>query len=144
MSNGDLLLETNKNLLRSFFERANKIRGTPVGMVTDDFIAHIAGAQPYDLQAFEQYQVSFYSSFSETETIIEDLIAEGDRIAFRGFVRTVHTGEFMGVPASGKEIVVSVIGFARIEQGKIAEWWNYPDRLSWMQQIGALPESKKQ
>ena len=113
-------------------------------MVTDDFTAHIADAQPYDLQAFELYQVSFYSSFSETETIIEDLIAEGDRIAFRGFVRTVHTGEFMGVPASGKEIVVSVIGFARIEQGKIAEWWNYPDRLSWMQQIGALPESKKQ
>jgi predicted ester cyclase len=47
----------------------------------------------------------------------------------------------MGVPASGKEIEVSVIGFARITQGKIAEWWNYPDRLSWMQQIGALPVS---
>ena len=138
------MVETNKILLRSFFEKANKIKGTPVDMITEDFIAHIVGAEPYDLQAFEQYQVSFYSSFSETETIVEDLIAEGDMIAFRGFVRTVHTGEFMGVPASGKEIVVSVIGFAKIEQGKIAEWWNYPDRLSWMQQIGALPESRKQ
>ncbi|MBD3206935.1 hypothetical protein GF319_11425 [Candidatus Bathyarchaeota archaeon] len=140
LNDGDLLLERNKNLVRSFFERANTIGGTPVDMVTEDFVAHISGAQPYDLKAFEDYQESFYSSFSETETVVEDLIAEGDRVAFRGYVRTVHTGEFMGVPASGKEIVVSVIGFAKIEQGKIAEWWNFPDRLSWMQQIGALPE----
>jgi steroid delta-isomerase-like uncharacterized protein len=138
------LLDDNKVLIRSFFEKANSLKRTPVDMVTDGFVAHIGGADPFDLQAFEQYQSTFYSSFSETETIIEDLIAEGDRVAFRGFVRTVHTGEFMGVPASGREIAVSVVGFAKIDQGKIAEWWNYPDRLSWMQQIGALPEPKKQ
>jgi steroid delta-isomerase-like uncharacterized protein len=138
------MLEKNKNLIRSFFEKANNTKKTPADMVTDCFIAHIAGADPYDLQAFEKYQETFYSSFSETETIVEDLVAEGDRVAFRGYVRTVHSGEFMGVPASGKEIVVSVVGFARIELGKIAEWWNYPDRLSWMQQIGALPKPGKQ
>jgi predicted ester cyclase len=49
----------------------------------------------------------------------------------------------MGVPPTGKQFVVPVIGFAKITQGKIAEWWNYPDRLSWMQQIGALPEFGK-
>jgi steroid delta-isomerase-like uncharacterized protein len=138
------MLEKNKDLVRTFFNRANKICGTPTDMVTEDFTAHISDAQPYDLQAFEQYQATFYSSFSETETFIEDIIAEGDRVAYRGYVKTVHSGEFMGVPASGKEIVVSVIGFAKIEKGKIAEWWNYPDRLSWMQQIGALPEYRKQ
>jgi len=45
----------------------------------------------------------------------------------------------MGISASGKQISVPVIGFAQLAQGKIAEWWNSPDRLSWMQQIGALP-----
>ena len=71
------------------------------------------------------------------------MIAEGDRVAFRGVVRTVHTAEFMGVPATDKRIIVPIIGFAKIINGKIAEWWNSPDRLSWMQQIGALPEFGK-
>ncbi|NTW73052.1 MAG: ester cyclase [Eubacteriaceae bacterium] len=35
-------------------------------------------------------------------------------------------------------MVVPVIGMARVVDGKIAEWWNSPDRLSWMQQIGAV------
>ena len=68
------------------------------------------------------------------------MIAEGDRVAFRGFVRTVHTAKFMGVPATGKQIVVPIMGVAKIVNGKISEWWNSPNRLSWMQQICAIPE----
>ena len=67
------------------------------------------------------------------------MIAEKDMVAFRGIVRATHTATFMGTEASGKQIVVPVIGMAQIAQGKIAEWWNSPDRLSWMQQIGAIP-----
>ena len=137
------MLEENKALVRKFFEKANSNKVTPVEMCAKDFTAHIGGALPLDLQAFQCYQENFYASFSETETIIEDLIAEGDRVAFRGFVRSVHTAEFMGFPATGKEIVVPIIGFAKIAQGKIAEWWNSPDRLSWMQQIVELPELGK-
>ena len=70
---------------------------------------------------------------------ISAALAEGDRVAFRGVVRATHTAEFMGIPASGKQIVVPVIGIAQLARGKIAEWWNSPDRLSWMQQIGAIP-----
>jgi predicted ester cyclase len=67
------------------------------------------------------------------------MVAEGDKVAFRLVTRTVHTGTYMGISASGKHIAVPVIGMARVAGGKIAEWWNSPDRLSWMQQIGALP-----
>ena len=112
-------------------------------MCTKDFMAHIVGKSQLDLQAFERYQSNYYANFSDTETIIEDLIAEGDRVAFRGFVRSVHTAEFMGVPATGKQVVVPIFGFVKTAHGKIAEWWNSPDRLSWMQQIGALPEFSK-
>lgn len=140
LKDADILLEENKALVRSFFEKANRDRGTPAEMCTKDFTAHIGGTSPLDLQAFERFQANYYASFSETETTIEDLIAEGNRVAFRGVVRSVHTAEFMGVPATGKKISVPIIGFAKITQGKISEWWNSPDRLSWMQQIGALPE----
>jgi len=138
-----MTLEKNKALVISFFKKANHNRGTPVEMCTKDFTAHIIGLAPLNLQAFQSYQTNYYASFSGTKTIIEDLIAEGDRVAFRGVVKSSHTAEFMGVPATGTQVVVPIFGFAKITNGKIAEWWNSPDRLSWMQQIGVLPEIKK-
>lgn len=66
------------------------------------------------------------------------MIAEGNVVSFRAVVRARHSAEFLGTSASGKEIVVPVIGMARIADGKIAEWWNSPDRLSWMQQVGSV------
>jgi steroid delta-isomerase-like uncharacterized protein len=131
--------EENKALIRSFFEKANSEKKTAADMCTPGFTAHIVGSPPMDLQAFERYQATYYASFSDTVTIIEDMVAEGDRVAFRGVVRATHSAEFMGIPASGKQIEVPVIGIAQIAEGKIAEWWNFPDRLSWMQQIGAIP-----
>jgi len=138
------LLEENKALVRSFFKKANQDNGTATEMCANDFSAHIVGQPPLNLEAFERYQEKYYTSFSDTETIIEDLIAEGDQVAFRGFVKSVHTAEFMGIPATGKQVVVPIFGVAKITDGKIAEWWNSPDRLSWMQQIGALPELGKE
>ena len=103
------------------------------------FTAHIGASPSMDLKAFQQYQVTYFAGFSDSSITIEDMVAEGDRVAFRGVVRAVHAAEFMGIPASGKKIVVPVIGIARLADGKIVEWWNSPDRLSWMQQIGAIP-----
>ena len=133
------MIEENKALVHEFFKKANSEEKTPVDFCAPGFIAHIGSSPVMDLQAFQQYQTTFFASFSNTSMTIEDMVAEGDRVAFRGTVRTTHTAEFMGVPASGKQIAVQVFGIAQIEEGKIAEWWNSPDRLSWMQQIGAIP-----
>jgi predicted ester cyclase len=133
------MLEENKTLVRRFFEKGNSEEKTPVELCAPGFTAHIGGYPAMDLQAFQQYQVTYFASFSDTNITIEDMVAEGDRVAFRGVVRTTHSAEFMGISASGKQIAVSVFGIAQIVEGKIAKWWNSPDRLSWMQQIGAIP-----
>lgn len=44
----------------------------------------------------------------------------------------------MGIPASGKEVSVMNHAFARISEGKIAEWWPSPDTMGLMRQIGAV------
>lgn len=129
----------NKALVRDFLENGNREERTPVELCAPGFTAHIGASLAMDLQAFQQYQVTYFASFSDSSITIEDMIAEGDKVAFRGVVRTVHTAEFMGIPASGKHITVPVIGIAQLADGKIVEWWNSPDRLSWMQQIGAIP-----
>jgi predicted ester cyclase len=135
----DIVLEENKNLVRGFFERGNSEERTPVELCAPSFTAFIGGYPAMDLQAFQQYQATYFASFSNTRITIEDMVAEGDRVAFRGVVRATHSAEFMGIPTSGKQVVVPVFGMAKITEGKITEWWNSPDRLSWMQQIGAIP-----
>ena len=131
--------EENKALVREFFKKGNSEEKTPIELCAPGFTAHISGHPVMDLQAFQHYQETYFASFSDTSITIEDMVAEDDRVAFRGVVRATHSEEFMGITASGKQIVVPVSGFAKITEGKIAEWWNSPDRLSWMQQIGAVP-----
>jgi steroid delta-isomerase-like uncharacterized protein len=135
----DNLQEKNKELVQGFFERGNREEGTPLDLCAPGFTAHIGGYPTMDLQTFQKYQEEFFASFSDTKMIVEDMVADGDKVAFRGVVRTTHSAEFKGIPASGNQVEVVVVGIAKISEGKIAEWWNYPDRLSWMQQIGAIP-----
>lgn len=132
------MLENNKAIIRKFFELSNKERRTIDELCAPGFKAHIGATPVKDLPSFQKFQADFYKSFTDTYSVIEELIAEGDMVAFRVVSHAKHTGEYAGVPASGKEIVVPVIGMARVVDGKIAEWWNSPDRLSWMQQIGAV------
>jgi len=132
-------LEENKALIRNFFEKANREGRTPVEQCAPGFTAHIGGIPAMNLQAFQQWQARYFAAFSDSRITLEDLIAEGDRVAWRGVTRATHTAVFMGTPPSGKNITVPVIGMARVVDGKVAEWWNSPDRLSWMQQIGAIP-----
>jgi len=132
-------LEENKAIVRNFFKKGNSEGRTPVEICAPGFTAHIGTSPAMDLQGFQQYQLTYFASFSDTDITIEDMLAEDDKVAFRGVVRATHTGDYMGILASGKQIVVPVIGIAQLVDGKIAEWWNFPDRLSWMQQIGAIP-----
>jgi predicted ester cyclase len=132
-------LEDNKAVVRSFLEKANREKRTPVEMCAAGVTFHIGASPVMDLQGFRDFQTAYYAAFSDPMIIIADMVAEGDRVAFRGVVHATHTGTFMATVASGNQIIVPVIGMARVTGGKIAEWWNSPDRLSWMQQIGALP-----
>jgi len=132
-------LEDNKAIVRNFLNKANAEGRTQVEMCAPGVMFHIGANPTMDLRAFQDFQAAYYAAFSETVATIEDMVAEGDKVAFRLITRAVHTGAYMGTPASGNHIAVPVIGMARLASGKIAEWWNSPDRLSWMQQIGALP-----
>ena len=131
-------LEENKALVRDFLDRSNRERRTLVELCSPTATFHIGGTPAMNLQVFQQFQTRYYAAFPDSRITVEDIVAEGDRVAFRGVVKATHSAEFMGTPASDKQIAVPVIGIAQIIDGKVAEWWNSPDRLSWMQQIGAI------
>lgn len=129
-------LEENKALIREFWEESDRRNGLAVDLFAPGFIAHVPGAPPLDPEGFEDYGKPFFAGFSRWNSTLEDMVAENDKVAFRVRIQTTHTAEFMGIPASGKEVLFQTIGIARLSGGKIAEWWNSPDRMGFMEQIG--------
>jgi steroid delta-isomerase-like uncharacterized protein len=71
--------------------------------------------------------------------VIEDVVAEGDRVVIRTTLKATHQGEFQGLPATGKTISVPGITIYRMDNGKIAEAWLVSDNLGMMQQLGVIP-----
>jgi predicted ester cyclase len=79
--------------------------------------------------------------FSDIQWTLEDMVAEGDKVAARFTLRGTHDGPFFGVPPTGKTIVGMSTSFYRIEDGKIVEDHGLPDVLGILQQIGAVPSA---
>ena len=71
---------------------------------------------------------------------VEDIVVEGDKGAARVTMKGTHSGEYMGVPATGKQVSVSAIDIFRLADGKIVEHWGVTDAMALMQQLGAIPE----
>ena len=104
-----------------------------------DYLAHTGDGDLHGPHQFMQYLSEFRQSFPDLEFKIEDVIGEGDRVGVRWTGRGTHTGEFEGLPATGKKCVATGFTFFRIAGGKIVEDWGNWDRLGLMQQLGAIP-----
>ena len=70
---------------------------------------------------------------------IEDIIAEGDRVAVRWTNSGTHVGEIAGMPPTGKSFTIAGIDIYRLRDGKLAEHWHVVDMLSLLQQLGFVP-----
>ena len=132
--------EENKALVRRFYDTHHPERlAQGDAMVTDDFKAYGLGPTPLSQQDFKQVGAMFFGAFSDIEQTVEDQVAEGDKVASRGTWTGTHTGEFQGMPSTGRRVVMPWMGVDCIREGKIAEHWAQLDMLGLLQQIGAIP-----
>jgi predicted ester cyclase len=97
-------------------------------------------AEENKAEAAKQEAADFRRGFPDVISIIEDLIAEGDKVVARWRSRATHQGDYRGIAPSGKEVEFTGISFYRIEGGKIVQSWNIEDQLGLMRQIGVVPE----
>ncbi len=75
-------------------------------------------------------------AFPDTRTVVDDLIAEADRVAARWTSTATHRGAFLGIPATGRSIRVAGMSLDRIEDGQVAEGFDGWDALGLRQQLG--------
>jgi steroid delta-isomerase-like uncharacterized protein len=91
-------------------------------------------------EAIKQFAAGMRQAFPDLEIIIEEQIAEGDKVLTRFRTRGTHRGELWGIPPTGKVVEITNMSMCRIEGGKMAEEWPAPDRLGMMQQLGLLEQ----
>ena len=90
-------------------------------------------------EANRQFWAAFFAGLPDLSATVEDLVMSGDRVVGRFVYRGTHTGELMGIPASGKPVEMRSIDIWRVEDGMFAEHWDELNLLEVFQQIGALP-----
>ena len=79
------------------------------------------------------------SGFPDIQWKLEEMIAEGDKVAVRYTMKGTQQGEFFGFPPTGKPIAVQAINFYRLVDDQIVEEYGQPDMLGLLKQIGAIP-----
>ena len=137
------MLEENKALVQRFVEEAFNKGNLDVAdeVYAPRFFSHDPSTPegergPEDVKQFVN---TYRSAFPDGHTIIEDLIAEGDKVAYRWTYRGTHQGELMGIAPTEKEVTITGITINRISGGKIEEEWNNFDQLGMLQQLGVVP-----
>jgi len=105
-------------------------------------IQGVADPPPQGLEGVKGLIGVLRTAFPDLKFTIEGPIAEGDQVATRLTVRGTHLGEFMGIPATGKQMAVSGVSIWRLADGKLVNEWVNWDSLAMMQQLGVVPVSK--
>lgn len=136
-----MTLEENKTVVRRFIDEVF-VRQDPAAvdeLVAEDFTPHSWGSVPPGREALKAAQQRVSAGLRDASMTIEDMIAEGDRVAVRLTSRGTHAGEFMGMPPSGKSYEISETHVLRLRDGQVVEHWRDADMLGMMQQLGAMP-----
>lgn len=85
------------------------------------------------------YYANFVTGFSNREFIVKDMFAQGDKVTKYWQFKGTHTGDFMGIPATGKTIDIEGCTIARMVNGKIVEERDFMDNMSFLKQLGLIP-----
>ncbi len=137
------VVDENKAIVRRFFE-VGPSRGDLRGareLLADDFVLHVPLPCSPGVQGMNEVISACRAAFEHLDVTVEDMVAEGDRVAARFTARGIHKGAFMGLTATGRSITMTGIEIFRIEDGKIAELWGEANLLGLMGQLGILPPS---
>jgi steroid delta-isomerase-like uncharacterized protein len=134
-------VEENKAVVRRFIEEVFNAGNQAAvdDLVAADFQPHSWGDMPPGPDALKGAMERVFGGLSENRMTIEDVIAEGDRVCVRLTSHAVHSGDLMGMPATGKSYTIGEIHIFRLRDGRVVEHWREADMTSMLRQLGAMP-----
>ena len=131
--------EENKTIylrtLKEYFEGGDE--AVLEALYADNHVNHFVGVK--GAEEWKQFMVPFRVGFSDLHFAVHFQMADEDKVLNCWTAHATHTGDLMGIPATGKKVSFNGMSAARIEDGKVVEEWSSLDMFSLMQQLGAIP-----
>jgi len=137
------LQEENKEIIRTYFKVIDEAGKTANAQIIDDFLSEdFVEHNPFPgIPANREGWKELFKMFAEATPgyhVIDDLIAEGDKVVAYITAYGKHVGNIFGIPATNKEFSMKGIVIWRLKNGKITEHWAQTDMVGMMIQLGAL------
>ena len=134
--------EENKAIVRRFVDEVQSKGDIDAidELCSPEFVNHSAPpGVPSNCEGVKQVTALFRQAFPDSYFTVEDMVAEGDKVATRKIFHGTHQGKFMGIPPTGQQVSTGLIDVVRIVDGKVVEHWSMGDNLGMMQQLGVIP-----
>jgi steroid delta-isomerase-like uncharacterized protein len=131
--------EENKSLVRRWFEELDKRNFAIIDeLIPEDYIDHNPPLPdlPPGREGVRQSSLRLFDAFPDAVHILEDQMAEGDKVMTRLTTRATFQGEILGIQPTGNVIEVSGIAVHRVVDGRLVEHWAHLDMAGFMQQLG--------
>ena len=135
--------EENKALVRSLFGGADAAREQILDdVLAADYVDHnpppFQGPTTGLPGAHDAWKYAT-NAFTDWSHDVVAQYADGDFVITRVVGRAKHTGDFLGVPATGRDVTMEGIAIHRVVDGKLVEHWGQVDAIGLMTQMGAIP-----
>ena len=109
-----------------------------------DLVHHGPTPYPPGVAGAKQLALALRRAFPDLCAIVEDEIAEGDRVVQRLTLSGTHRGAYCGLAPTGRRASWQMVAIQRIgPDGKVAEHWSCPDLFGLLRQLGALPAADR-
>ena len=108
-------------------------------LIAPEFRAVMGSNPPMSVDEWAGMGAMMYAAFPDGTHTIHETFEIDDRVALRGSFTGTHTGDFMGMAPTGKEITITFLNLDRFADGKLVEHRAEVDMLGLMQQLGAIP-----
>lgn len=108
-------------------------------LLAPDCVMHGLGPAPVQgADGFRQVRAGFLDAFPDLHVDVQSVVMDGDLTAVRYRCTATHRGGGLGIAATGNTVEFTGMGFARLSGGRAVEVWNNFDRLTMLQQVGAV------
>lgn len=131
--------EENKAIVRRYLDEAwNKGNVDSMDeLMTTDYRRYVGVTGTYlDRERQKQRIAGIRAAFEPVQLILDDILAEGDKVTIFIRIKGTHNGTFMGVSPTGKDVTIGAIDILRLVDGRVAEHWGVMDTYGLLQQLG--------
>lgn len=115
-----------------------------IGVLAPEYRGHLTG-MPVAVEGPEGFKATYTQfirpAFPDQKIVIQKMISHGDRVAVQIEWTATHTGPFMNIPATGRQVRVAGTGIFLVRKGKIVEEWLQEDMLGLFQQLQPAPQA---